>query len=284
MVVAQVVLTASESRKLIARAVSQLEEVRRALRHSKIIVGSSSISPDILEALGFGEIPEGERGLYICGMIRGEGLCTTDFDKARDISFIDGGRLVERAGPDFLKSFGAGDVYIKSPNILDRNGVAGVLAGAPKCGFVGHMAYGFKDQAYNIVAPTFLLKSAPVDLENLTETVSPEDYTRDASGHVRYSCGMPVNLVPLPKRTIVITEIEAIGKVFGLSARPIGMSGVGSGADAVALSVEGSEDDVQSFWEYVCDIKGSNPIATYPSDCRKCPDAQDPNRCGGYIR
>lgn len=65
MVVAQVVLTAPESRKLIARAVSQLDEVRDALRRSRIVVCTGSISPDILEALGFGTIPEDERGLYI---------------------------------------------------------------------------------------------------------------------------------------------------------------------------------------------------------------------------
>jgi len=217
-------------------------------------------------------------------MIRREGLCTTDFDKARDMSFIDGGRLIERAGPDFLKSFGAGDVYIKSPNILDRKGVAGVLAGAPKGGFVGHMVYGLKNQGCDIVAPTLLLKSAPVDLESLAETVGQEDYARDASDFVGFSCGMPVNLVPLPERTRVVTEIDAIRDVFGLSARPIGMSGVGSGADAIALSVDGSEEDVRSFWDYVCGIKGSSPILTYPSDCGKCPDAQNPKRCGGYIR
>lgn len=282
MVVAQVVLTAPESRKLIARAVSQLDEVRDALRHSKIAVCTGSISPDILEALGFGPIPEEELGLYICGMIRGEGLCTTDFDVARSATFIERGSLIEKPGREFMKNFGAGDVYIKSPNILDRNGVAGVLAGAPECGKVGRMVYEIEECGF--IAPTLLLKSAPIDLYDLAETVTPEDYKRDASGFVRYSCGMPVNLVPLPEWTRVVTEIDAIREVFDLSAKPIGMSGVGSGADALALSVEGRGEDVQSFWVYVCGIKGSNPIATYPSDCGKCPDAQNPERCGGYIR
>lgn len=282
MVVAQVVLTAPESRKLIARAVTQLEEVRDALKRSKIVVCTGSISPDILEALGFGPISEEERGLYVCGMIRGEGLCTTDFDVVRSSTFIERSSLVEKPGREFMKDFGAGDVYIKSPNILDRNGVAGVLAGAPECGMVGRMVYGIEECCF--IAPTLLLKSAPVDLYDLAETVTPEDYKRDASGFVRYSCGMSVNLVPLPERTKVVTEIEAIEQVFGLSAKPIGMSGVGSGADAVALSVEGPEGDVQGFWGYVCSIKGSSPIVTHPSDCEKCPDAQDPNRCGGYFR
>lgn len=281
MVVAQVVLTAPESRKLIARALSQLDEVRDALKSSKIVVCTGSISPDILEALGFGPIQEEERGLYICGMIRGEGLCTTDFDVVRSATFIERGSLIEKSGREFMKNFGAGDVYIKSPNILDRNGVAGVLAGAPECGGVGRMVYEIEECGY--IAPTLLLKSAPIDLYDLSETVTPEDYKRDASGFVRYSCGMPVNLVPLPERTKVVTEIEAIERVFGLSAKPIGMSGVGSGADTVALSVEGPEEDVQCFWDYVCSIKGSSPIVTHPTDSEKCPDAKDPNRCGGYM-
>jgi len=281
MVVAQLVLTAPESRKLIARAVSQLDEVRDALRQSKIVVCTGSISPDILESLGFGPIPEEERGLYICGMIRGEGLCTTDFDVVRSATFIERGSLIEKPGREFMKNFGTGDVYIKSPNILDRNGVAGVLAGAPECGSVGRMVYEIEECGF--IAPTLLLKSAPIDLCDLTETVTPQDYKRDASGFVRYSCGMPVNLVPLPERTKVVTEIEAIEEVFGLSAKPMGISGVGSGADAVALSVEGPEENVQDFWDYVCSIKGSSPIVTHPSDCEKCPDAKDPDRCGGYI-
>jgi hypothetical protein len=284
MAVAQVVLTASESRKLIARAVSQLDEVRDALRYSKIVVCTGSISPDILEALGFGPIPEEERGLYICGMIRGEGLCTTDFDVVRSATFIEKGRLIEKPGREFMKNFGAGDVYIKSPNILDRNGVAGVLTGAPRGGRVAHMVFELRDRGFGIVAPTLLLKSAPIDVKDLTETVSQENFSRDASGFVSHSCGMPVNLVLLPKKTVVVTEIEAIKKLFGLTAKPIGMSGVGSGADAVALSAEGPEGDVRGFWEYVCSIKGSRPIMTHASDCGKCPDAQDPNRCGGYLR
>ncbi len=39
---------------------------------------------------------------------------------------------------------------------------------------------------------------------------------------------MPVNIIPLLERTRVVTEIDAIKVVFGLSVRPIGMSGVGS--------------------------------------------------------
>lgn len=282
--IAQVILTSSESRKIIARAISQLDKVKEALKRFRIIIGTSSITPDIIEAMGFGPIPEKERGFYICGMIRGEGLCTTDFDVVRDVSLIEKGRLANRVSREILQSIGAGDIYIKSPNILDANGRAGVLAGAPKGGFVAQMIHSLENQEYTVIAPTLLLKSAPIDLRHLTETISQENYTRDASDYVTYSCGMPVNLVPLPKRTRVVTEIEAIGEVFGLSAKPIGMSGVGSGADAIALSVEGSEEDVRSFWEYVCSIKGSNPIVAYPSNCRKCPDAMNPNRCGGYLR
>ncbi len=283
MAVVQVVLTGSESRRLISRAVSRLEEVGEALGSHRIILGSSSKAPDILEALGFGPIPAEERGLYVCGMIRAEGLCTTDFDVVRDVTLIEGGSTSGRVSREVLDSLGPGDVYIKSPNILGSRGRAGVLAGAPNCGFVGHMVFERGGQGLSFVAPTLLLKSAPVDLSNLEETVDQGSFRREASALVGYSCGMSVNLVPLPEETRVITEIEAIRALFGLEARPMGMSGVGSGSDAIALSVRGPDEGVEAFWEYLCSIKGTPGISTHPSDCSRCPDAKDPRRCGGYL-
>jgi len=281
---AQVVLTAAESRKLIAETVSQLREIRRALKQYRIILCTSSITPDILEALGFQEIPETERGLYVCGMIRAEGLCTTDFDLVKSATIIDKGIVVtdrvERT--KILNSMGPGDIYIKSPNIMDRNGRVGVLAGAPSCGMVGKMVYGLKTSGYMMIAPTLLLKSAPVDITSLSETVDLSSYERDASEFVKYSCGMPVNLVVLPEHVRVITEITAIRQLFGLVSYPIAISGVGSGADAVVLSVTGRDDHLHRFWKHLCGIKGAESIVTHATNCRTCPDAKNSNRCGGY--
>ncbi len=286
MALAQVVLTAAESRRLIAHAISQMKVVQTVLDQSRIVLCTSSITPDILEALGFGRIPEQERGLYVCGMIRSEGLCTTDFDIVKSATIIDKGAIVDddKLRAKILKSMGPGDIYIKSPNILDHKGRVGVLAGAPSCGTVGRMVYGLDDSRHTIIAPTLLLKSAPVDLATLQETVTCKNYSRDASEFVRYSCGMPVNLVVLPKRTEVVTEIVAIRQLFNLESKPLAVSGVGSGVDAVVLSVEGSEDRLRQFWKYVCSIKGKPSLITHPTKCGNCPDSSNHNRCGAYIK
>lgn len=285
MLVAQVVLTTAESRKLIAHAIRQMKPVRNALQRFRLIISTSLIAPDILEALGYGPIATQERGLYVCGMVRAEGLCTTDPARSKRPTILERGAVIEdtEARMKVILSLGAGDVYIKSPNILDQNGRVGVLAGAVDCGEVGGIIYGLKTQDFSIIAPTLLLKSAPIDLTSLSEVVDANTYRRHASSFVQYSCGMPVNLVPLPERTTVITEIDAIRMVFDLASKPIAMSGVGTGVDAIALSVEGAEEKVERFWKYICSIKGSPTPPVYPADCQKCPLSQNPTRCGGYL-
>jgi hypothetical protein len=285
MIVAQVVLTTAESRKLIAQAIRQMKPVRNALQRFKLIISTSLIAPDILEALGYGPIATQERGLYACGMVRAEGLCTTDLARSKCPTILERGAVIEdnEARMKVILSLGAGDVYIKSPNMLDQNGRVGVLAGAVDCGEVGGIICGLKKQEFSIIAPTLLLKSAPIDLTSLSEVVDSRTYRRRASSFVQYSCGMPVNLVPLPDRTTVITEIDAIRMVFDLSSKPLAMSGVGTGVDAIALSVEGAEEKVERFWEYICSIKGSLAPPVYPADCQKCPLSKNPTRCGGYL-
>ncbi|MHA2271397.1 MAG: hypothetical protein ACXACI_06010 [Candidatus Hodarchaeales archaeon] len=285
MVVAQVVLTTAESRKLIAHVISQMQPVRNALQRFKLIISTSFIAPDILGALGYEPIATQDRGLYVCGMVRAEGLCATDPARSKRPTILERGVVVEdtEARMKAILSLGAGDVYIKSPNILDRNGRVGVLAGAVDCGEVGGIIWGLKKQDFSIIAPTLLLKSAPIDLTALSEVVDANTYRRHASSFIQYSCGMPVNLVPLPERTTVITEIDAIRMVFDLVSKPIAMSGVGTGADAIVLSVEGAEEKIERFWDYICRIKGSPAPPVYPADCQKCPLSKDPTSCGRYL-
>ncbi|MFW9915937.1 MAG: hypothetical protein ACFFGZ_10045 [Candidatus Thorarchaeota archaeon] len=285
MVVAQVVLTTAESRKLIAQAISRMKPVRNALQRFKLIISTSFIAPDILEALDYGPITAQERGLYICGMVRAEGLCATDPARSKRSAILERGTIIEdpEARMKAILSLGAGDVYIKSPNILDQNGRVGVLAGAVDCGEVGGIIWGLTKQDFSIIAPTLLLKSAPIDLTALSEVVDANTYRRHASSFIQYSCGMPVNLVSLPERTTVITEIDAIRMAFDLASKPIAMSGVGTGADAIALSVEGADEKVERFWGYICRIKGSPAQSVYPADCQKCPLSKNPTSCGGYL-
>ncbi len=166
MTIAQVVLTTAESRKLIAHAISQIQPVRNALQRFKLIISTSFIAPDILEALDYGPIAAQDRGLYVCGMVRAKGLCTTDLTRSKRPTILERGAIIEdpEARMKTILSLGAGDAYIKSPNILDQNGRVGVLAGAVDCGEVGGIICGLETQDFSIIAPTLLLKSAPIDL------------------------------------------------------------------------------------------------------------------------
>lgn len=71
----QVVLTPTEAKRLLSKAVLSMDEVKRALDKSILIVHPSSTTVFMMEELGFKYSPKSEFGIWICGHTKPEGLC-----------------------------------------------------------------------------------------------------------------------------------------------------------------------------------------------------------------
>ena len=94
----QVVLAPTEAKRLLSKAVLQLEEVKRALEDGIVIIHPSSTTIFMLEELGH---TLSDDGIWICGHISPKGLCISrkmiDAATASGESDVDHCRKVEKA-------------------------------------------------------------------------------------------------------------------------------------------------------------------------------------------
>ncbi len=248
-------LKPAESKRLIAKAVVALPEMRRAWENGKIIVSMGTTNAFIAEELLGKPVSKYN---YAAGFIA-DRLDNTD-EVERILPYMwDKGKLVEvpleeifRQGPTqgFLKQFGAGDVFIKGANAVDPFGNAAVFTGnnlGGTCG--GHMGVLWARGAHLIV---------PVGLEKLIPSVVLAS-RKAGIDKLKYATGQKVGLWPIVNAT-VITEIQAFQVLCGVQATHVGSGGIGGGEGSVVLVVEGKDEAVADAFSLVEKIKGEEPV------------------------
>lgn len=112
--------TPALSKKLIAKGVSALPEVQKALTQGKILIGAGTTTAQIYLELG-GELSEG--AALACGMITSKGLCVghgmTDFVGTHGHAkfwLLDRGQMVQSGDLDqALQALSSGDVLSREP-------------------------------------------------------------------------------------------------------------------------------------------------------------------------
>lgn len=239
---AQITLTPPESKRLIARAVSEMEEVKSAFRKGIILISLSSTNAYILEEIIGMKI---EKEKYCSGFVAQEGTCAnSSHNMSKEIAIIDGIINYLDDVRDIIKRMSTGDVFIKSANALDHNGYAGVFVGDSDSGelgvVIGHI-YARK--------VTFLI---PTGLEKLILNIK-DAYEVAGQMECSYSLGYPVSIFPVEGR--VITEIDALRILFNTTATLIGAGGIGGAEGSVTLVLEGRENNIKEAFEYIKSIK-----------------------------
>lgn len=244
---ATVVLNPAASKRLIAKAVTALPEVKNAYAGARLAVSTCTTAAFVLEEL------TGEKVspyCYCIGMVAG-GMLTSSLEEDREASrfFLKGQRVDEEARA-FFEAFEKGDVAIKGANAVDAEGNVGILAANPQSGTIGALL--------SRVAVRGLPIIVPVGLEKLVASV-----TEAAAGWgqltLSRSMGLPVWLFPFTAG-LVVTEIEALGILAGVGARHIASGGIAGSEGAVVLLLEGYTDDLAKAWDLVDAIKDEPPI------------------------
>jgi hypothetical protein len=245
---ATVVLNPSESKRLLARTVAGLPEVREAYKSGRLSVSTCSTSALVLEELTGEKIAP---YCYCIGMVAG-GMLTTSLKDDREAArfFIKGERVQMDAIP-FYDGFAAGDVVIKGGNAVDPQGNVGVLASNNQSGTIGALL--------SFVAVRGLPIIFPIGLEKSVASV-PEAANGWGQLTLHKSMGERVWLYPVTCG-LAITEIQALGLLAGVKARHVGSGGIGGSEGAVVLLLEGYEENIEKAWEIVQSVKGEPPIA-----------------------
>ncbi|MFZ3071775.1 MAG: hypothetical protein WA162_00835 [Thermodesulfobacteriota bacterium] len=247
---ATVVLTPSESKRLIAKAVKEMSEVKKALKDGVIIIIGGTTNAFVVEELTGREF---HKFWFAAGRITHGEFGANEPGRRIKPLVIRKGVLTDEHPGDALKGFTGDDVYIKGANAVDSYGCAGVLMSSDTGGAIG--------AAMGILNARGSSLIVPVGLEKLVPSVV-EASRHCGQGRFRYSTGDPVGMMPLVNARVV-TEIDSIEMLFpdaGLNATHIAGGGVNGSEGSVALSIEGRSEAVKKAFDYILGIKGEKAV------------------------
>jgi len=276
---AVVTLSPEESKRLIAKAIAAMPEVRNALTDGIIGLARCTTNAFVAEEL-IGR-PLADRGAYCSGFFTARGACALQGRFQEKLLVLDHGEerwLTYEEGnvAQFLDRMDKDDIVIKSGNVLDPEGRVGCLVASPTGGEIGAYLPPILVKGIRFLVPMTLNKTVAVPLDRMIEALGMSKIDAERCHGLR--CGM----MPMPGT--VITEVEALRRLTGAEATPVAAGGIGSGAGAVMLVVDGAAEAVDAAWRLVNDIraKGEPPLADPAIDCENCYIAAQPglgNRC-----
>ena len=270
---AQVVLTPTESKKLIAKAVAKLDVVRQAAADGLIVIHPSSSTYFIIEELT-GAKPR--TNYWVCGVVTTRGMCVemamTSGDRSprgvkydpgelRGLWAITKGKvLTESTTAELMEQMTEKDVYIKGVNALDSQGNVGILVG--ERGGLGVVLSAWKKKKFTLIFPAGLEKLIPIPVRQAAEEAKQAKYN--------YGMGLPAGLFAYPAGKS-ITEIDAVKILSGAMAVPIASGGLGGAEGSTILIIKGTNKQVKAAIEFVEQSKGAKLPSLRLSNCNDCP-------------
>lgn len=226
---ADLVLTVSQSKRLIAKGVARYEPVRQALAGGTVAIAKGGTNAYVVEEI-LGKPIEKHR--YVLGQVlprgvRREGLLANDIP---DVVLVKGQPIEGKSATEAVAGMKAGDVFIKGANALNyATRTAGLLVGHPTGGTLGAVVGTLVARRIRLLIPVGLEKSIPNEIA-------------EASRRLEAAGGPGPSLWPM--QGDVFTEIEALRVLFGVEAAPIAAGGVAGAEGAVWLACFGSDEQV----------------------------------------
>jgi hypothetical protein len=271
--VAQIVLTPAESKKLISKAVAKLDVVRQAVSEGMVVLHPSSSTYFIVEEIT-GTRPK--TNYWVCGVVTPKGMCvemamvlgpsytpqniSSDPGDLRASWIIKNGKVsAEEKLSELLSRMTPKDVYIKGVNALDPQGNVGVLVGHE--GSMGYILSAWRRKKFNLIYPVGLEKLISTPIHQATREAKPAKYG--------YAMGMPTGLFPCPGGKTV-NELEAITILSGATAIQIAAGGLGGAEGAITLLIKGNDDQVKRAIEHVEQSKGARFPQLRLCNCNDC--------------
>ena len=272
---AQVTLTPTESKKLIAKGIAAMDLLKKARKHGMVVIHPSSTTLFLLEELT-GTRPE---GVWVCGVVLPKGMCISR--ELQESQFQ--GRLAKEQRSDLgqfpfswvlengeyrtslplasvLDRMGRGDVYIKGANAIDPDGKVGVLYASERAGTIGKVIAASRRKGFAILLPIGLEKVIPTPIAQAAKAASRE--RTDAA------MGIPVGLIPVPGKAV--SEVEAIDFLSGARAVAVAAGGLGGAEGSVTLVIQGPEGKVNRALQIAREVKGATLPEVLPTDCASC--------------
>lgn len=274
--IAQVILTPTESKKLIGKAVASMPEVKKAAQQGIVVLHPSSSTWFVVEALT-GNIPS--TNVWVAGAITPKGACgdmAVHFGE-HSLNKVSGpggfphswvirhGELVVgETLEDLMATMGPDDVYVKGVNAIDPWGNVGVMVGNPvEGGTIGFVLSARRRRPFHLIFPAGLEKLIPVPVEEASKAAKRAE--------CNYAMGAAVGLLPCREGTPV-TEVDAVRILTGAEAIPIGAGGLSGAEGAICLVIKGEDEQVREAIELVEKCKGAGVPLVRQFNCVDCPN------------
>lgn len=243
-----VVLIPSESKRLIAKAVKEMTEIKAALKKGMIVIIGGTTTAFVAEEILGREV---DKFWYAAGRIAYGELGANDAEKRIPPFVLKDGEVVSMTPLEALQGFTADDVYIKGANAVDAEGHAGILMANDRGGTIGSALGIIQARGSNLIVP--------VGLEKLVPSVI-EASKRCGQGRFRYATGHRVGMMPLVNAKVV-TEIQAVEILFGdVRVTHVASGGVAGSEGSVVLVLEGDEEGVKRAFDFISGIKGERSV------------------------
>lgn len=248
---AQVILTVSEGKRLIAKAVAQMPIVKRASQDGTIIVGRGTTNTYVAEELTGQKIAHGAYVIGWTGPARG-GKAPDAKERVEDIVLVNGKVQPGLSTEEALKALKPGDVVIKGANALDReHKIAGVLIGSgPEStgGTTGKFVPLAVARKAHLIIPIGLEKQVDGEvIEIATKMREPLE-----------------SLNEIPSMFVlnghIVTEIEALELLAGVSVFQAAAGGVGGAEGCARLICRGTRGQVKLALSIAESIQGEPPF------------------------
>jgi hypothetical protein len=243
----QVVLTVSEGKRLIAKAVTQLPVVKEALADGMVVVAKGTTNTYVAEELTGKTI---EHGAYVYGRTF-PSKAEQEFGSVESIKevVLVNGEPADLSLGEAVTKLEPGDVVIKGANALDYDKkIAGVIASSLDGGTSGKILPYVTARKAHLVIPIGLEKQVSGDVMHIADTL------REPVESLQRIPSM------FPLRGHIVTEIEALQILTGVSVMQMASGGIGGAEGAVRLLLRGTKDEVEKALAVVGEVQGEPPF------------------------
>jgi len=248
----EIALTVSESKRLIARGVAAHPAVKRALAHGIVAIAPGTTDGYVAEELTGTPL---DKPKYMTGSTLPAGADPEKlfFRTLPDLVLKRGKPLSDTTLADAIKEMKRGDVFIKGANALHyETRRVGILVGHPTGGTIGAAIGAIVGRRIVLVVPVGLEKCVAHRIEDVARFIESDADCR----------GAVPSLWPLDAE--IVTEIEALQMLTGVTAMQSGAGGVGGAEGAVRLTLRGTPEQIEAAAALVKSIQGEPPFVPTP--------------------
>jgi len=243
------VLTVSESKRLIARALRRHPAIIGALNNGILAVAKGTTNSYLVEELTGDGIHKPHYCTGVTKPSRGAEWAETA-NELPDLVLRNSEPQHGVSATDAVADMGPGDVFVKGANAVNyERGQAAILIGHPTGGTIGAAIGTVVARRIKLLIPVGLEKNVPGDLDQVYRRLS--NVGDQGSGPMLW-----------PVMGEIFTEIEAVRLLSGAEAAPIGAGGVAGAEGSVRLAVWGAPDQVDRATGAIEDVLGEPPFLT----------------------